>query len=80
MHTCLFKAQAAAYEGERAMFEAYSRNKYGLYGGSGSYGVVQWMLNNPWPSMIWHLYDYYLDTGGGYYGAKVALSRPLHLI
>jgi exo-1,4-beta-D-glucosaminidase len=40
-----------AYEGVRAMYEAYSRNKYT------STGVVQWMLNNAWPSMIWHLYD-----------------------
>jgi exo-1,4-beta-D-glucosaminidase len=36
------------------------------------------MLNNAWPSMIWHLYDYYLDTGGGYFGAKKA-CEPLHI-
>jgi exo-1,4-beta-D-glucosaminidase len=30
------------------------------------------MLNNAWPSMIWHLYDYYLRPGGGYFGAKKA--------
>jgi exo-1,4-beta-D-glucosaminidase len=60
-----------AYENIRAMFEAYSRNKYT------STGVIQWMLNNAWPSMIWHLYDYYLRPGGGYFGAKIALE-PLH--
>jgi len=32
------------------------------------------MLNNAWPSMIWHLYDYYLRPGGGYFGAKKALQ------
>ena len=53
------------------MFEAYSRNKYT------STGVIQWMLNNAWPSMIWHLYDYYLRPGGGYFGAKTAME-PLH--
>jgi exo-1,4-beta-D-glucosaminidase len=58
------KAQVLAYEGERAMFEAYGRNKYT------STGVIQWMLNNAWPSMIWHLYDYYLRPGGSYFGAK----------
>jgi exo-1,4-beta-D-glucosaminidase len=58
------KSQAAAYEGERAMFEAFVRNKYT------STGVIQWMLNNAWPSMIWHLYDWYLTPGGGYFGAK----------
>lgn len=59
-------AQAMAFDGERAMFEAYGRNKYT------STGVVQWMLNNAWPSTFWHLYDYYLDAGGGYYGTKQA--------
>jgi exo-1,4-beta-D-glucosaminidase len=61
-----FKSQLQAYEGIRAMFEAYSRNKYT------SGGVIQWMLNNAWPSMIWHLYDWYLRPGGGYFGAKSA--------
>jgi exo-1,4-beta-D-glucosaminidase len=67
------KSQLMAYEGVRAMFEAYSRNKYG------STGVIQWMLNNAWPGLIWHLYDYYLRPGGGYFGAKKALA-PLHAI
>ena len=62
------KSQVQAYEGIRAMFEAYGRNKYT------SGGVIQWMLNNGWPSMIWHLYDYYLRPGGGYFGAKAALQ------
>ncbi|MGA3107332.1 MAG: sugar-binding domain-containing protein [Terriglobales bacterium] len=62
------KSQLMTYEGVRAMYEAYSRNKYT------STGVIQWMLNNAWPSMIWHLYDYYLEPGGGYFGAKKALQ------
>ncbi len=67
------KSQVMSYEGVRAMFEGYSRNKYT------STGVIQWMLNNAWPSMIWHLYDYYLRPGGGYFGTKKALE-PLHPI
>ena len=65
-------AQTMSYDAERAMFEAYGRNKYT------STGVIQWMLNNAWPSLYWHLYDYYLDTGGGYFGAKKA-CEPLHV-
>jgi exo-1,4-beta-D-glucosaminidase len=65
-----FKSQLMTYEGIRAMYEAYSRNKYT------STGVIQWMLNNAWPSVIWHLYDYYLRPGGGYFGAKMAM-QPL---
>jgi exo-1,4-beta-D-glucosaminidase len=68
-----FKSQLQGYEGIRAMFEAYSRNKYT------STGIVQWMLNNAWPSMIWHLYDYYLRPGGTYFGAKKAMET-LHPI
>jgi len=62
------KSQLQTYEGVRAMYEAYSRNKYV------STGVIQWMLNNAWPSMIWHLYDFYLRPGGGYFGAKKAME------
>jgi exo-1,4-beta-D-glucosaminidase len=36
------------------------------------------MLNNAWPSMIWHLYDYYLDAGAGYFATKKA-CEPLHI-
>jgi len=67
------KSQLQTYEGVRAMYEAYSRNKYQAT------GVIQWMLNNAWPSMIWHLYDYYLRPGGGYFGAKRAIEA-LHPI
>ena len=66
------KAQAMAYDAERALFEAYSRNKYR------STGVIQWMLNNAWPSLIWHLYDYYLQPAGSYFGTKKA-CRPIHV-
>src|SRR6266478_839984 len=66
------KAQAVAYDGERAMFESYGRNKYIAT------GVIQWMLNNAWPSLIWHLYDYYLVPAGGYFGTKKA-CEPVHV-
>ncbi|MGH7869214.1 MAG: glycoside hydrolase family 2 protein, partial [Candidatus Dormibacteraceae bacterium] len=36
------------------------------------------MLNNGWPSIIWHLYDYYMRPGGGYFGTKKA-CEPLHV-
>jgi exo-1,4-beta-D-glucosaminidase len=68
----VLKAQVMAYDGERAMFEAYGANKYR------STGVVQWMINNAWPSFFWHLYDYYLVPGGGYFGARKA-NEPLHI-
>ena len=60
------KAQAMCYDNQRSMYEAYGRNKYV------STGVIQWMLNNAWPSLIWHLYDYYLVPAGGYFGTQKA--------
>ena len=66
------KSQLMTYEGERAMFEGFGRNKYTAT------GVIQWMLNNAWPSTIWHLYDWYLRPGGGYFGTKIANER-LHI-
>ncbi len=66
-------AQLMTYEGERAMFEAYRRNKYV------STGVIQWMFNNAWPSIYWHLFDWYLRPAGGYFGTKKA-NEPVHAL
>jgi exo-1,4-beta-D-glucosaminidase len=68
----VWKAQLACYEAERAMFEAYGRRTYRAT------GVIQWMLNNAWPSLIWHLWDHSLRTAGGYFGTKKA-CEPLHI-
>lgn len=66
-------SQLMTYEGERAMFEAYRRNQYV------STGVIQWMFNNAWPSIYWHLFDWYLRPAGGYFGAKKA-NEPVHVL
>ncbi|HEY8782646.1 MAG TPA: glycoside hydrolase family 2 protein [Mucilaginibacter sp.] len=70
----LTKAQAQNYEGHRAMMEAYGLKKY-----HNATGVVQWMLANPWPSLIWHTYDYYLYPAGTYFGMKKSME-PLHVM
>jgi len=67
------KAQLAHYENTRAQFESFSvhwpNHKMTVY----------WMLNNQWPSFFGHLFDYYLNPGGAYFGAKHGL-RPLNVI
>ena len=70
----LAKAQAQNYEAHRAMMEAYGLNKYNT-----ATGVVQWMLSNPWPGLIWHTYDYYLYPAGTYFGMKKSME-PLHVM
>ena len=67
-----WKSQAMAYESQRAMFEAFARNR------GNATGVIQWMLNNAWPSIIWHLYDFYMRPGGGYFGTQKA-CEPMHV-
>jgi len=66
-------SQLMTYEGERAMFEAYRRNQYAAT------GVIQWMFNNAWPSIYWHLFDWYLRPAGGYFGTKSA-NEPIHAL
>jgi exo-1,4-beta-D-glucosaminidase len=68
------KAQAQDYEAHRAMMEAYGLKKYKT-----ATGVVQWMLSNPWPGLIWHTYDYYLYPAGTYFGMKKSME-PLHVM
>jgi exo-1,4-beta-D-glucosaminidase len=54
------------------MLESFAERKYTAT------GVVQWMQNNAWPGLIWHLYDFYLRPGGSYFGARKA-GEPLHV-
>jgi len=68
------KAQAQDYEAHRAMMESYGLKKYQT-----ATGVVQWMLSNPWPGLIWHTYDYYLYPAGTYFGMKKSME-PLHVM
>jgi exo-1,4-beta-D-glucosaminidase len=69
------KAQLANYEMTRAMFEAY-----GARAGDPepATGVIYWMLNNAWPSLNWHLYDWFLDPAGSYFGARKA-NEAVHV-
>ena len=63
------KSQVQVYEGHRAYFEAYSRNKYFAT------GVVQWMQNNAQPQMLWRLYDFYFTPSASYFAVKKACAN-----
>jgi beta-galactosidase/beta-glucuronidase len=64
-------AQAVNYEGHKSMFEAVYTN--------GSNGMLMWMSQSAWPSMVWQTYDYYYDTNAGYFGLKKA-NQPVNAI
>ncbi|HEU4426445.1 MAG TPA: CBM35 domain-containing protein [Pilimelia sp.] len=70
------KAQLAQYENVRAQFEAYARNFSDS--SNPANGQIYWLLNSGWTSLHWQLFDYYLDQGGSYWGAKKA-NEPLHV-
>ena len=69
------KAQLDNYDNARAQFEAFNAHRNAA---NPATGVIYWMLNNAWPSLHWHLYDYYLNPAGAYFGARVA-NEPVHI-
>src|SRR6185312_13670890 len=69
------KAQLDNYDNVRAQFEAFNAH---MDSPKPSTGVIYWMLNNAWPSLHWHLYDWYMNPAGAYFGAKKA-NEPVHI-
>ena len=69
------KAQLENYDNVRAQFEAFNAH---MDSDKPSTGVIYWMLNNAWPSLHWHLYDWYMNPAGAYFGAKKA-NEPVHI-
>ena len=67
------KAQLAHFEDVRAQYETYATHW------DDRKMTVHWMMNNPWPSLFGHLFDYYFKQGGGYFGAKEGL-RPVNVV
>jgi exo-1,4-beta-D-glucosaminidase len=69
------KSQLENYDNVRAQFEAFNAR---MDAAKPSTGVIYWMLNNAWPSLHWHLYDYFLNPAGAYFGARMA-NEPVHI-
>ncbi|HEY6926750.1 MAG TPA: hypothetical protein VI653_24915 [Steroidobacteraceae bacterium] len=69
------KSQLENYDNVRAQFEAFNAH---MDAAKPATGVIYWMLNSAWPSLHWHLYDYFLNPAGAYFGAKIA-NEPVHI-
>jgi exo-1,4-beta-D-glucosaminidase len=69
------EAQLENYDNARAQFEAFNAR---MDAAKPATGIIYWMLNNAWPSLHWHLYDYFLNPAGAYFGAKKA-NEPVHI-
>ncbi|HEY1790254.1 MAG TPA: discoidin domain-containing protein [Verrucomicrobiae bacterium] len=65
------KAQMVNLETAKAMFESLQANQ-------GS-GILVWMTQAAWPSLICQLYDHYFEMTGAYFGAKSG-CEPIHIL
>lgn len=65
------KAQMVNMETAKAIYECLQANQ-------GS-GVLVWMTQSAWPSLICQLYDYYFEPTAAYFGAKKG-CEPLHIL
>lgn len=65
--------QLVNYDVYRASIESINRQLW-----KKSSGILLWKSNSSWPSMVWQIYDWYMQAHAGYYGTKTA-SSPLHI-
>jgi len=66
------KMQLMNYTGYQGIFEAdgHKLNETG--------GVMLWKLNSALPSVVWQIYDWYLEPNAGYYAMQNAVE-PIHI-
>ena len=67
------KAQLVNIESNKAMYEGWLDRMW-----EDASGIMTWMGQSAYPSMVWQTYDYYYDPTGAYWGAKKA-CEPLHI-
>ncbi len=68
------KAQLVSYESNRAMYEGWLDRMW-----EDASGIMTWMSQSAYPSMVWQTYDYYYDLTGAYFGVKSA-CEPVHIL
>ncbi|HEY4784956.1 MAG TPA: sugar-binding domain-containing protein [Bacteroidales bacterium] len=67
------KAQLMNLETLKAMYEAWNDHMW-----NNASGMLIWMSQSAYPTMIWQTYDYYFDLTGAYFGSKSA-CEPVHI-
>ena len=68
------KSQMVNWNNYKALFEAWGQS----VGEKESGGVLLWMSQSTWPSLVWQTYDYYFEQTGAYFGSKLA-CEPVHI-
>ena len=67
------KAQLVNLETNKAMYEGWLHHMW-----DDASGIMTWMSQSAYPSMVWQTYDYYYDLTGAYFGVKKA-CEPVHI-
>ena len=67
------KAQFLNQETMKAIYEGWLDHI-----NTGGSGVLIWMSQSAYPSLVWQTYDYYYDLTGSYWGARAA-CEPVHV-
>lgn len=68
------KGQLLNYESNKAMYEGWIDHMW-----DDASGIMTWMSQSAYPSMVWQTYDYYFDPTGAYWGCKSA-CEPVHIL
>lgn len=67
------RGQLLSYDQHRAMFEAAQHRMWEI-----TSGFSQWKLNACWPTIQWHIYDWYLRPMVSFYAIRKA-CEPIHV-
>ncbi len=68
----LDKCQLLNHDVYRACLEAVNSQLW-----ENSSGILLWKSNSAWPSMVWQVYDWYLQAHAGFYASKKS-AAPLY--
>ena len=68
------KAQLVNFESNKAMYEGWLDRMW-----DDASGIMVWMGQSAYPSMVWQTYDYYYDLTGAYFGTKSG-CEPVHIL
>ena len=60
-------------EVNKAMFEGFQHHIW-----NDASGIMTWMSQSAYPSLVWQTYDYYHDLTGAYWGVRKA-CEPIHI-
>lgn len=65
----LDKCQLLNHDVYRACFEAINSQLW-----HNSSGILLWKTNSSWPSMVWQIYDWYMQSHAGFYGTRTSAA------